>query len=112
MYSPQLYTLSTSAEEALPQPESSPAHRAAQQQGKHTFSRLHRSFPAGGFAALLVAGLAHIDDDEQRECNQEQNSRDGVDLGCHAVAGHRVDHDRQRLTGRAGGKVGHHEIVD
>lgn len=47
-----------------------------------------------------------------RQLDKKQNGRDGVDLWCHAVTGHRVDHDRQRLAGRAGGKVGHHKIVD
>ena len=35
----------------------------------------------------------HIDDDEQRQHDQKQNGRDGVDLRCHAVARHGVDND-------------------
>lgn len=63
-------------------------------------------------AALVLPGLADIDDDQQGDHHHEEQGGQGVDLRADPLLGHGIDDHGQGGEGGAGGEVADHEVVD
>ena len=66
----------------------------------------------GGHFGVPVSRVRRCADDHRDDAHEQQDGGEGVHLGGHPEAHHRVDDDRQGRLGRRRGEERDHELVD